>query len=883
MFFHINIVFTLLNSYLTEGQLPSRDRIVQHRLQSGKYKNYRDNGRPIEGPKYYNSATRGNNVGLGNTQGQQGRKDISKRAEAPIFGHERVLQMTDNYDITTSRLMSSSSKYASSCCSAYSSYNASDLCELYGFTCANGNNNNADEADEDANEQCYQEGLSFIGVSFSVYTKYGNPYSYQLCDQFPMENLIDRSYQYIMSVDEDGWLVGGGYKQFDTSGKMPYVDSAHTELLRIGSLDTSKGGTSLSQVYSALSSTSFEPFLFYPEMVKTGGGGKNNNGNGGASSTPSYDITLALSVVEVYQDNSNDGAGSSYSTYETFLSNLFLAIDNVNAGNCVDDEDTDPHVTIARGVKFKSSYWLTQYLYQVNLEVAVWQAMYPKGVVIGSSSTAKFSGSSYRWKTVVGYGNLYFFYNRNNITKSFSPSRSLTSEETYYATLYKNGYTSAFYDNTTSINFSYQGGNNNNNQDGDNNGNSWEYNPNEWTTNMALNNPTNGFDLPPNCYQDGETFLGIALSRQSASTLQSTKSFQNQFNFDLLTDRNYTYITGFDSNHGWLVGGESGQSGAGSIVEIDTANIPIFYLGTTNPDMGGMALSNMIKVLKKIKFGSLYIKPAFVFIDSNGHLKLQFEADESSALGYLYNNLCSSLGIKWNQRYPANDYRLYTSCSMHAAGDRATYGCSPSASNARKQFSGGFCPQMTLAYSPKFSSEQAKAAYLTMANNYVDYWRSLYPSGVATGTNKFCSNSNGGCLGLFLNRLDLFYVFAPNLGGGWLEMGSFPPTHSPAPTYDGGCSDQRNSHLARCSHSSSRNSVSRSDIASLRWNSFGNLGHALLLSLAGMVAIIAVAFLISFTRERLENKSVEKEGRKGALLDQDHKISPTKRPLMEIV
>jgi len=220
---------------------------------------------------------------------------------------------------------------------------------------------------------------------------------------------------------------------------------------------------------------------------------------------------------------------------------------------------------------------------------------------------------------------------------------------------------------------------------------------------------------------------------------------------------------------------------------------------------------------------------------------------------------------------------------MHAAGDRAIYGCSPAASNARKQFSGGFCPQMTLAYSPKFSSEQAKAAYLTMANNYVDYWRSLYPSGVATGTNKFCSNSNGGCLGLFLNRLDLFYVFAPNLGGGWLEMGSFPPTHSPAPTYDGGCSDQRNSHLARCSHSSSRNSVSRSDIASLRWNSFGNLGHALLLSLAGMVAIIAVAFLISFTRERLENKSVEKEGRKGALLDQDHKISPTKRPLMEIV
>jgi hypothetical protein len=26
-----------------------------------------------------------------------------------------------------------------------------------------------------------------------------------------------------MSMDEDGWLVGGGYKSFDYSGKMPYV------------------------------------------------------------------------------------------------------------------------------------------------------------------------------------------------------------------------------------------------------------------------------------------------------------------------------------------------------------------------------------------------------------------------------------------------------------------------------------------------------------------------------------------------------------------------------------------------------------------------------------------------------------------------------------
>jgi len=109
-------------------------------------------------------------------------------------------------------------------------------------------------------------GLSFIGLSFSVNTPSGNPYSYQLCDQFPMENLIDRNYDYVMSMDEDGWLVGGGYKSFDYSGKMPYIDSSHTEILRIGSLDPMYGGTTIEQVYSAMSKISFPPFSIYPEV-----------------------------------------------------------------------------------------------------------------------------------------------------------------------------------------------------------------------------------------------------------------------------------------------------------------------------------------------------------------------------------------------------------------------------------------------------------------------------------------------------------------------------------------------------------------------------------------------------------------------------------------
>ena len=99
-----------------------------------------------------------------------------------------------------------------------------------------------------------------------------------------------------------------------------------------------------------------------------------------------------MSVVEDYNYD------TTYSDYELFLEDLFDAMDGVGAGPCMDDHDTDPHMSMARGVKFKSSYHEQQYMYTVNLEVAVWQAMYPNGVVIGSNSKAAFPPEDSRAK-----------------------------------------------------------------------------------------------------------------------------------------------------------------------------------------------------------------------------------------------------------------------------------------------------------------------------------------------------------------------------------------------------------------------------------------------------------------------------------------------------
>jgi hypothetical protein len=248
----------------------------------------------------------------------------------------------------------------------------------------------------------------------------------------------------------------------------------------------------------------------------------------------------------------------------------------------------------------------------------------------------------------------------------------------------------------------------------------------------------------------------------------------------------------------------------------------------------------MIKVAQHVDFGTLYIKPAFVFVDQDGHVKLQFEVDTSSALAYLYDTLCKELGIAWNYESPSNNVGAYTNCAMHAAGDRASYGCGPDGTNQ-----GGFCPQMTLAYSPRFASQNAASSYLAKCNNYVDYWRSLYPSGVAVGSSSFCPQ--GGCLALFLNRIDVYEVFKPDLGGSWVEYNgaSMPPTFSPAPTWKGGCDEPHNFHLDKCFRKRYKPKAS-----AVAWDALGSVGQFSVMLVVFMAVTLSISIFLARARKK---------------------------------
>ena len=202
------VAFATISS--TNARLADRSRVVQARNTGTN----RDHGRPIAGPAYRVERAESYEESL--QRATLNNNPVENKApwqmDIPTYDNDEMQETNQNGD----RKLSSQ---LTGCCYNYQSYSASEMCSTYGQDCESGETPSHDDNDGD----CSHDGLSFIGLSFSVNTANGNPYSYQLCDQFPMENIIDRKYEYIMSMDEDGWLVGGGYKTFDYSGKMPYV------------------------------------------------------------------------------------------------------------------------------------------------------------------------------------------------------------------------------------------------------------------------------------------------------------------------------------------------------------------------------------------------------------------------------------------------------------------------------------------------------------------------------------------------------------------------------------------------------------------------------------------------------------------------------------
>ena len=98
------------------------------------------------------------------------------------------------------------------------------------------------------------DGLAFLGLSLSRRSEQGHPRSITHQTAFDLNEVIDRDYEYIFSTNDDGWLVGGGEPGPPKSFKLAAKDSAHVEIMRIGTFNPEWGGLKKEEIIEAIQS-----------------------------------------------------------------------------------------------------------------------------------------------------------------------------------------------------------------------------------------------------------------------------------------------------------------------------------------------------------------------------------------------------------------------------------------------------------------------------------------------------------------------------------------------------------------------------------------------------------------------------------------------------
>eukprot|EP00568_Trieres_chinensis_P007926 CAMPEP_0183308452 /NCGR_PEP_ID=MMETSP0160_2-20130417/22058_1 /TAXON_ID=2839 ORGANISM="Odontella Sinensis, Strain Grunow 1884" /NCGR_SAMPLE_ID=MMETSP0160_2 /ASSEMBLY_ACC=CAM_ASM_000250 /LENGTH=329 /DNA_ID=CAMNT_0025472293 /DNA_START=72 /DNA_END=1061 /DNA_ORIENTATION=- len=98
------------------------------------------------------------------------------------------------------------------------------------------------------------DGLAFLGLSLTRNSVHGHPDSITHQTAFDLNEVLDRDYEFLMSSNDDGWLVGGGEPGPPTSYKLAAKDSSHVEIMRIGTYRPEWGGIKEKDIIKAIKS-----------------------------------------------------------------------------------------------------------------------------------------------------------------------------------------------------------------------------------------------------------------------------------------------------------------------------------------------------------------------------------------------------------------------------------------------------------------------------------------------------------------------------------------------------------------------------------------------------------------------------------------------------
>ncbi|KAL3910656.1 MAG: hypothetical protein SGARI_002018 [Bacillariaceae sp.] len=98
------------------------------------------------------------------------------------------------------------------------------------------------------------DGLAFLGLSLAQNSEQGHAESATHQTAFDLNNVLDRDYEFLFSTNDDGWLVGGGEPGPPTTYKLAAKDSAHVEVMRIGTYRKEWGGVPLEEILAVMQS-----------------------------------------------------------------------------------------------------------------------------------------------------------------------------------------------------------------------------------------------------------------------------------------------------------------------------------------------------------------------------------------------------------------------------------------------------------------------------------------------------------------------------------------------------------------------------------------------------------------------------------------------------
>lgn len=250
-----------------------------------------------------------------------------------------------------------------------------------------------------------RDGNACLGLSLARKSAIGHEESVNHQTVFDLNEVCDRDYEYIESLDDDGFLVGGGEPGYPLSFKIPAKDTAHVELMRIGTFRPDWGGITEEDIIRVLYSGKvlIPQMQIMPTSVKV-----------------DDDINLMFDMIPSVPDLDKPDVSLPVNWCIRFVQNQLLEHFDFPAKRCPDSF----HASIAKRVKFRSPTHKTYYLGKCYNSLKKWRQEGPKPLNSG--------GWDIDGSIIDGFINdrqpneynsgIWLFENRHLITHFFPPN-----------------------------------------------------------------------------------------------------------------------------------------------------------------------------------------------------------------------------------------------------------------------------------------------------------------------------------------------------------------------------------------------------------------------------------------------------------------------------